>query len=186
MAEPNEQLEQAVAQTGRVVHNLRAAQLDDRTPCDEWDVRALLRHTIDVINRVTSTVTGETPEPVDSVTDLDGLVAEYDRAAGASAAAWGQAGVMDRELTSPWGPTPGARVCRLNLADTLVHGWDLARASGQPTDGFDPDLASTALAFMHEMMKPEYRGGPAFGPEVDVAPDAPVYDRLAGFAGRAP
>jgi uncharacterized protein (TIGR03086 family) len=186
MSAANEQLGQAIAQTGRVVHGVRADQLDDRTPCEEWDVRALLQHTIDVIDRVTGTVTGETPEPLDAVTDLDGLVAEYDRAAAESAEAWGQPGVMDRELTSPWGPTPAERVCRLNLADTLVHGWDLARATNQPTDGFDQGLAGTALAFMHEMMKPEYRGGPGFAAEVEVAPDAPVYDRLAGFAGRAP
>ena len=64
-----------------------------------------------------------------------------------------------------------------------MHGWDIARATGQSTAGLDPELADAALAFMHEMMRPEYRGGPAFGPEVAVAAAAPVYDRLVGVRG---
>jgi uncharacterized protein (TIGR03086 family) len=186
MSDSIDQLGRAVAQTGRVVHAVRPEQLDAPTPCTEWTVRTLLAHTIDVIDRVTGTVTGAAVEPVDASNDLATMVTEFDRAAAASAAAWGEPGVMERELVSPWGPTPAERVCRLNQADTVVHGWDLARATGQPTDGFDPDLAAAALAFMLEMMKPEYRGGPGFGPEVEVAPDAPVYDRLVAFAGREP
>jgi uncharacterized protein (TIGR03086 family) len=186
MSAPNEQLARAVAQTGRVVHAITPDQLDAPTPCTEWAVRALLAHTIDVLNQVTGTVTGAPVDPVDAAGDLASLVAAFDRAAAASAEAWHEPGVMERELMSPWGPTPGARVCRLNLADTVVHCWDLAQATGQPTDGFDADLATGALAFMLEMMKPEYRGGPAFGPEVEVAPDAPAYDRLVAFAGREP
>jgi uncharacterized protein (TIGR03086 family) len=90
-------------------------------------------------------------------------------------------------MTRVGGGEAPAEMAGLSLADELVvHGWDVARATGQPTDDFDQELGGTALAFMHEMMKPEYRGGPAFAAEVDVAPDAPVYDRLAGFAGRAP
>ena len=186
MTDPVSELAEAVAQTGRVVHGVRADQLDASTPCPEWTVRSLLEHTIGVIDRVTGALTGETAEPVDPGGDLETFVAGYDRAAAASAAAWSEPGILDREITGPWGPTPAARICRLNLADTVVHGWDIARATGQPTAGFDPELAHSALAFMHEMMKPEYRSGPAFGPEVAVAPDAPVYDRLIGFAGRTP
>ncbi|HZP30160.1 MAG TPA: TIGR03086 family metal-binding protein [Acidimicrobiia bacterium] len=186
MSDPIEELRRAIDQTGRIVRAVTADQLDAPTPCAEWTVRALLQHTINVIDRVTGTITGDTAEPVDLSSDLETFVAAYDRSAGASAAAWGEPGVLDRELVGPWGPTPGERICRLNLADTVVHGWDVARATGQSTAGFDPELAEAALAFMHQMMKPEFRGGPAFGPEVPVAADAPAYDRLAGFAGRTP
>jgi hypothetical protein len=34
-------------------------------------------------------------------------------------------------------------------------------------------------------LKPEFRGS-AFGPEVSVPDDAPIYDRLAGFFGSRP
>jgi uncharacterized protein (TIGR03086 family) len=181
-----EQLDRAIAQTGRVVHAVGPDQLDSRTPCADWDVRSLLEHTVGVIDRVTATITGGAPEPVDVSSDLDTFVTAYDRAAAASRAAWHQPGVLDRELTGAFGPSPADRVALLNLADTLVHGWDIARATGQSTDDFDPELADAALGFMHAMMKPEFRTGKAFGPEVGVPDDAPVYDRLAGFAGRIP
>ena len=186
MTDPVSELAEAVAQTGRVVHGVRADQLDASTPCPEWAVRSLLEHTIGVIDRVTGGLTGDPADPVDPGSDLETFVAAYDRAAAASSAAWSEPGVLEREVAGPWGPTPASRICRLNLADTVVHGWDIACATGQSTADFDPELAHAALAFMHEMMKPEYRSGPAFGPEVAVAPDAPVYDRLIGFAGRTP
>ena len=185
MADPIEQLDRTLAQTGRVVHGVRADQLDGPTPCPDWDVRALLQHTIGVIGRVTSGLTG-TPADPSSAEDVPGLVAEYDSAAAEAMDAWRQPGVLERELDTPFGRSTGLRMVRLNLADTLVHGWDVARATGQPTAGFDPELADVALAFMHEMMRPEYRGPQSFGPEIEVHADAPSYERLAGFSGRTP
>jgi uncharacterized protein (TIGR03086 family) len=71
--------------------------------------------------------------------------------------------------------------------ELVLHGWDLARATGQP---FTCDPASTAavLAFTSASAQPEQaagREGP-FGPVVDVPEDAPAFDRALGFAGRDP
>jgi uncharacterized protein (TIGR03086 family) len=73
------------------------------------------------------------------------------------------------------------------LDELVLHGWDLARATGQP---FKPDPTSTAtvLAFTTEMAKPEHaahRKG-LYGPVVPVPEDAPPFDRALGFAGRDP
>jgi len=68
--------------------------------------------------------------------------------------------------------------------ENLVHGWDLARATGQP--GWIPDdVAGRALAWSREQLtsRPEGPGAP-FAAEVPVPPDAPAVDRLAGFLGR--
>ena len=66
------------------------------------------------------------------------------------------------------------------------HGWDLVKATGQRAD-LDPALAEHALDWSHRMLRPEYRGPDrAFGLEVPVSPDAPPYDRLAGWFGRDP
>jgi uncharacterized protein (TIGR03086 family) len=171
--------------TGEVVHRVTAEQLTRATPCTEWDVRALLTHLINVVDRCTSAVTNSEVPSVDAI-DLAQLVAAYDAAATRAKEAWRTPGVLDRDLNTSWGVSAARTVCRLNLADTLVHSWDLARAIGVATDGWDDELADAALAFMHEMMKPEFRGGPGFGPEVTVAADATVYERLAAFAGRTP
>jgi hypothetical protein len=73
------------------------------------------------------------------------------------------------------------------IADLAVHGWDIAKATGQPTD-LDPEVGQLALDWGRENLKPQFRGdeasGRAFGPEVAVAADAPLYDRLAGASSR--
>lgn len=69
-------------------------------------------------------------------------------------------------------------------AEFAVHGWDLARATGQSTD-LDPEVAQRGLDFMSAALTPDRRGA-AFGPAVKLPEAAPVYDRLVAFAGRDP
>ena len=75
------------------------------------------------------------------------------------------------------------------IAELAVHGWDLAVATGQSTP-LDTEVGDTALTWARTALQPQFRGsedeGKAFGPEVDVPEDAPLYDRLAGFFGHRP
>lgn len=78
-----------------------------------------------------------------------------------------------------------ASVDQFLAADLLIHGWDLARATGQ-----DDTIPAQDLAEMREAIKqfPEeaMRSPGAFGPEVPVAEDASDQDKLMGFLGRKP
>jgi uncharacterized protein (TIGR03086 family) len=75
----------------------------------------------------------------------------------------------------------------MQIADLAVHAWDIARATGQSTE-LDPEIARSSLDWAKEDLLEQYRGdedsGQVFGVEVAVPPDAPPYDRLAGFFGR--
>jgi uncharacterized protein (TIGR03086 family) len=67
-----------------------------------------------------------------------------------------------------------------------VHGWDLARATGQP---WSPPVAAAeeSLAFAPGMLTSDYQGdGKAFAPRVPVPDTAPPLDRLLGLSGRDP
>ena len=91
-------------------------------------------------------------------------------------------------MTEAGGVRAPARVMGVVALDELVlHGWDLARGTGQP---FSADPASTAavLAFTTASAQPEEAAGRAglFGPVVEVPEDAPAFDRALGFAGRDP
>jgi len=72
------------------------------------------------------------------------------------------------------------------LNEVLVHGWDVAVATGQP---YRPDDASAhaCLRFAHDFAaaSPEGRNS-IYGPVVPVPDDAPVFDRLLGLTGRDP
>ena len=68
--------------------------------------------------------------------------------------------------------------------DILVHGWDLAAATGQPTD-LDGRLAAHVLGFAEHALPPDMRA-PGIAAPLPVAGDAPVTHRLVAFLGRQP
>ena len=105
-------------------------------------------------------------------------------------------GLATTECDTPAGPmTVEEQMDQVVSDDLVVHGWDLARATGQD-DTIDPDdvarLWSITTAIPAEVME-RYRTPGAFGPgievygpEVQVAADAPLADRLLGLLGRDP
>jgi uncharacterized protein (TIGR03086 family) len=82
---------------------------------------------------------------------------------------------------------PGEVAALVALDELVVHGWDVARASGQ-SYRVDPGLLDLVQQFVSQFSGPgmeEQREG-LFGPEVAVAPDAPQLDRVIGMTGRDP
>jgi uncharacterized protein (TIGR03086 family) len=86
------------------------------------------------------------------------------------------------EGTSPATGMPQEMVGGLALLELTVHGWDVARATGQE---YDPDEA--ALLAARDLLAPnEGRPDGLFGPIVPVPDDAPLLDRVIGLSGRDP
>ena len=82
---------------------------------------------------------------------------------------------------------PGELAGIIALDELVVHGWDVARASGQD---FDEDRES--LEAVHGFVKQFSGTGQEaareglFGPEIPVPDDAPLLDRVIGLTGRDP
>jgi uncharacterized protein (TIGR03086 family) len=75
------------------------------------------------------------------------------------------------------------------IQEILALGWDLAQATGQPTElELDPELASWTLAIAQRILPPEPRGTQEipFGPVVPAPPGAGPYTQLAAWLGRQP
>ncbi len=91
-------------------------------------------------------------------------------------------------MTQAGGVTLPAEVAgHVALHELVLHGWDIARASGQPFDS-DPGTLHTCLESVSAMYppdRPERREG-VFGPAVEVPADAELVDRVVGLAGRDP
>ena len=82
---------------------------------------------------------------------------------------------------------PGEVAGLVALDELVVHGWDVARATGQPYEVDVPSL-ETVQAFVAQFSEPgmeEARAG-LFGPVVEVPEDAPLLDRVIGLTGRDP
>lgn len=69
------------------------------------------------------------------------------------------------------------------LNELVLHGWDVARASGQEYIP-DPRSVDGCLTLVSQQVA---SGGPTpYGPAFDVASDASPFDRLLGLSGRNP
>lgn len=151
--------------------------LDAATPCDEWAVRDLLNHMLDTQRYFLAAARGEeasppSPNPPDVLSDNPRQ--DFERIQADVTDAFSQDGVIDRT-----GPAIG-----IAFADQLLHGWDLARATGQ--DETMPDgLAQAAYATIHGRFTDEQRTG-VFKPEVQVGEDATPQQRLLAYTGRNP
>jgi uncharacterized protein (TIGR03086 family) len=81
-----------------------------------------------------------------------------------------------------------AEMVGVTVADELVvHGWDVARATGQPYAA-EPELLDAALAFLGFFASPDAPAGPevAFGPSRPVSDGAAPLERVVALAGRDP
>jgi uncharacterized protein (TIGR03086 family) len=79
---------------------------------------------------------------------------------------------------------PGAVAAAVATDELVIHGWDLARATGQD---YDPDPA--ALRMCHDFLlaaADDPSRGSIFGPVVPVPSDAGLLDRAVGLSGRTP
>jgi uncharacterized protein (TIGR03086 family) len=130
---------------------------------------------------------GEAMEGGDAPKFSDGdFVAAFDEGSKSDLAAFSAEGAMERIMHLPFGDMPGAAFVGLAATDTFVHGWDLAKATGQATD-LNPALAEALLAGARQAIPDAIRGedGKApFGPEQQAPAGASNADRLAAFLGR--
>ena len=84
----------------------------------------------------------------------------------------------------PFGPAPVQVAARIALLDAVVHGWDVARATGEAADIPD-ELAEPILAFAPDLL-PGAPRGTAFADEVTTDKPNSASDRLVAFLGRKP
>src|SRR5262245_29021975 len=135
-----DQLSRAVDQTEGVITRISPDQAGLPTPCETWDVDALIDHVVDDLRRFTdrATETGN-GEQAAEVAFGDDWVGTYRAAAYELLSAWQRDGALDRTVKLPFGDFPATWFVGQQLADLVVHGWDLAKATGQATD-LDPEL----------------------------------------------
>jgi len=166
-------LEQAFASTRDVLADVKPDQMDDGTPCASWKVRDLVNHIVAGSQWFGSTMDsgesgpmgGETPDFASG-----NYLETFDDGVKKSVDAFGKPGALEKNVKLPFGEFPGSAFLGLATSDTFTHGWDLAKATGQPTD-LNPELASRVLDNVKQSIPDTFRGpdGKApFGPALDA------------------
>lgn len=181
---PVQQLARSLEDTAEVIEGVRDDQWDQPTPCSEWSVRDVVNHLVTGNDLFARALDGTPP----STAGTDGLspdqwAAAYRESANALLAAFSSPGAMDRVVKVPFGEVPGVVALHLRLVEALAHGWDLARATGQPPRA-DEELAEQALEFTRAKLADVPPERSPFGPPQPVTDDASALDRLAACLGR--
>lgn len=184
-------LESAARQMEELVAGVRDDQLHEPTPCDDTTVAQLLGHVagLTLVFRLAAqkAVDDATQQPPGGPSELPADWRErIPRQLDALVAAWRDPAAWEGQATAGGVTMPAAEMGVVVLDELVLHGWDLAVATGQPFEPGPAD-AEAVLQFTAAVAEagPEAREG-LFGPPVQVASDAPTFDRALGLAGRDP
>jgi uncharacterized protein (TIGR03086 family) len=177
------------AEVARVIAGVRDDQLTDPTPCDGTSVAAMLDH---FVGLTVAFRLGAEKSPMEGApsADADHLPADWRERLPAQldalVAAWDQPEAWDGTTEVGGVRMPAAAMGVVAANEVLVHGWDLAVATGQPY-AVDPLTAEACLEFNKGFAvgAPEARDA-MYGPVVPVADGSPLFDRLLGATGRDP
>jgi uncharacterized protein (TIGR03086 family) len=183
-------LSTVLTEAGRLIGNIDPGQWSDPTPCADWDLRQLVGHLVAGNQRFAAMLSAEEPPsgppPRAPMVDLgDDPKATYDASADALLAAFGLPGRLETELPSPFGPVSGAVLVRLRITETIVHGWDVAQATGQHPR-FPGAVTEAALTFSEQNVANVARDRSPFGPPVLVDAESGALERLVALLGRQP
>jgi uncharacterized protein (TIGR03086 family) len=183
-----ELLSEVLANLADVLEAIGPEQLGDPTPCTDYDVEQLRTHVLGWLYTFAAgfaDANGQAPGGLGGYAVPPDAGAEARRAADQLIGAI-KAGAAQRPLRLGDSAMPGELALGMILWEYQVHGWDLARATGQawtvPTEA-----AAESLSFAPAMLNDDYQGeGKAFAPRVAVPDNAPTFDRLLGLSGRHP
>jgi len=178
---------QALDATGRIIDGIAADRWHAATPCADWDARALVNHLVSGNLWAAELAAGGTIEGVGSRLDGDLLgddpAAAYANSAAAAAAVFRRPGALNAPCAVSYGPVPATVYAGHRFLDVLVHGWDLAVATGQDY-ALDPQLMDQCRQIIEPQVE-AFRSADALGPEVMVAADAGAQTRFLALLGRA-
>jgi uncharacterized protein (TIGR03086 family) len=186
-------LEPAAQKMADLLRDVPDERLDDPTPCPAYTLGDLVEH----VGGLTIAFTGAAKKDTGDATSQaasgdasrlgDDWRTRIPRDLTALAEAWRDPEAWTGMTKAGGIDLPGEVAGMVALDELVIHGWDVARASGQPYEVDQPALEAVH-GFVAQFAAPEQaaiREG-LFGPVVEVPDDAPQLDRVIGLTGRDP
>lgn len=173
----------ALEWVGGLMRAVGPGQMGTPTPCEEFTVRDLMGHLIGTARRSAGTAEGVSTRHIPHVVaDLadDNLATTFESAARCIRKIWEPFGEGDL-VTAPWGLCTVLEALRGFTVETVTHGWDLAVATGQPSEA-PGQIADRCLLFASAVIPDRLRGVMYGKPAADSPDDSPT-TRLAHLLG---
>jgi uncharacterized protein (TIGR03086 family) len=124
-------IEQSTGYAEKMIKGIKPDQMKNATPCADFDVHGLLNHMLSgLVMLTTAAETGTATMPDGDQVGAD-PASEYAVRRKKLLEAWRGEGVMQETLTMPFGAIPAQMMAGIAFMEHLVHGWDLAKATGQ-------------------------------------------------------
>jgi len=186
--EPLDALALATVTFVGVLDQVTDAQMQVQTPCEDWDVAALIEHVTMGSEMAIAMLDGASQAEAMAFRDRefggDDPVSACRAAVDAQVVRLRAVTDWDAIVHHPVGDVPAAQLLGFRTGDLTLHAWDLATAIGADT-GLPDDLA----VVVYESMKPMESiigqiGLFGEGPSGEVADDADVQQRLLDLTGR--
>jgi uncharacterized protein (TIGR03086 family) len=186
-------LEPAAKQMAQLVEKVSDDQLDRPTPCPDYTVGDLLDHIATLAFKFQAAARKDLDElattpPMGSAARLaDDWPERIPRDLAAMAVAWSEPDAWEGMTIIGGGDTPGEVCGLIGLDELIVHGWDIARATGQE---FRADAASLegarSVLLIFQVPGKQAEPGSPFGTPIEVPDDAPLLDQVLALSGRDP
>jgi uncharacterized protein (TIGR03086 family) len=169
------------ADFARTVAAVRRDQWDLPSPCAGWTVRDVVGHVVEMHGVLLRSAGREPAAPGGEP------LADFRAASAAIQAVLADPVTARREFVAPHAgrTTVEVSIDEVISGDLVLHGWDLARATGQD-DTIDPAEVAAAVAAVERLPEEVRRLPHVFGPPVPVADDAAPQDRMLALIGRDP
>jgi len=175
----------AAAQASRVVSGAPTA-LDAPTPCADWDLRTLLNHTILWTSySAERRAHGESVAPELMTKDFTaepGYQAAYAAQIGRAVQAWSDPKAWQGDIGVMGDATPAADVGAMLIMEMVLHGWDVAQATGQEYT-CEATVAEAVLETVQAQAE-LFRKYEGFKDATNVPDDASALDRALALSGR--
>jgi len=181
-------LGESCRRTTEVLNNVTDDQLDAATPCADMSLRELVAHVGGLAEAFAAAARKDLGPLTDTPPEEGGGLepdwrTAYPAGLAALAQAWRQPDAWTGMTRVGGIDLPGEVAGSVALAEVVIHGWDVARATDQRYD-VDPVTAQACLTHLAQFDTTGTEG--LFGPAVDVPDGAPALDRIIGMSGRDP
>jgi uncharacterized protein (TIGR03086 family) len=179
----------ACERTANLLKNVTDEQLNGPTPCERLSLRDLVGHVGGLASAFTAAARKDfgpltdTP-PVEGAPLDEDWRTSYPQRLAELAQAWREPASWEGMTRAGGVDFPGEVGGIVALTEVVIHGWDVAVATGQ-----DYDVDSPTLEAMLPQLTATAEQGPVeglFGPAVPIAEDAPLLDRVIALSGRDP